>query len=186
MRHSMILGHLETIGKLMSGLPSDAHGDYMMMKIQENWRELFPGSLKCPPVVYIDLWPFASPMIISVNPTVSAQFTQDHSLPKARQQKRVLYPLTHNRDVASMEGLEWRLWRKRLNPGFSIQNITSRIPDMLEEVEDFVEVLRDRVGRDGAWGPVFPLEEATTNLAMDVILRFFLWVMFPCCVLLLE
>lgn len=170
----MILGHLETIGKLLSELPADAHGDYMMMKIQENWEQLFPGSSKCPPVVYIDLWPFASPMVISLNPTISAQFTQDHSLPKAHQQKRVLYPLTYNRDVASMEGQEWRTWRRRLNPAFSIQNITSRIPDILEEVESFVEVLTHRGGPDGSWGPVFPLEEATTNLAMDVSLRFFL------------
>lgn len=174
MKHSMILGHLEVIGKLMSGLPSDAHGDYMMMKIQENWRELFPNCSKCPPVIYVDLWPFASPMIISVNPDMSAQFTQDYSLPKAYQQKRVLYPLTRNRDVASMEGSEWKVWRKRLNPGFSIQNITSRIPDILEEVEAFAEVLKGRAGKNGTWGDVFPLEEATTNLAMDIIFRFFL------------
>lgn len=174
MPHSMIFGHLEVIGKLMSRLPSDAHGDYMMVLIQENWKELFPDCSKCPPVFYIDLWPFAPPMLISVNPDTSAQCTQDYSLPKAYQQKRTLYPLTRNRDVSSMEGAEWKVWRKRLNPGFSIQNITSRISDILEEVEVFVGVLEARAGKDGAWGEVFPLEDATTNLAMDVILRFFL------------
>ncbi|KAE8143702.1 cytochrome P450 [Aspergillus pseudotamarii] len=174
MRHSMILGHLEVIGKLMSRLPSDAHGDYMMVMIQENWQKLFPDCSKCPPVLYIDLWPFAAPMLISINPDTSCQCTQDYSLPKAYQQKRTLYPLTRNRDVSSMEGAEWKVWRKRLNPGFSIQNITSRISDILDEVEVFGNVLEARAGKDGAWGEVFPLEEATTNLAMDVILRFFL------------
>ena len=174
MKHSAVFGHLEVVGKVLSGIPSDAHGDYMMVKIQENWRELFPGCSRCPPIIYIDLWPFASPVIISIDPTVSAQFTQDYSLPKAYQQKRVLYPLTLNRDLSSMEGSEWKVWRRRLNPGFSIQNITSRLPDLLEEVEDFAAVLERKAGPDGKWGDVFPLEEATTNLALDVIFRFFL------------
>ncbi|KAL4894251.1 cytochrome P450 [Aspergillus ambiguus] len=174
MAHSMIFGHLEVIGKLMSRLPPDAHGDYMMIIIQENWKELFPDCSKCPPVLYIDLWPFAAPMLITINPDTSCQCTQDYSLPKAHQQKRVLYPLTRNRDISSMEGAEWKLWRRRLNPGFSIQNITSRIPDILEEVEIFVGILEARAGKRGEWGEVFLLEQATTNLAMDVILRFFL------------
>ena len=170
----MILGHLEVIGKLLSDLPSDAHGDYMMMKIQENWRELFPQCTKCPPVIYVDTWPFAAPLLISIDANISSQFTQEHSLPKAWQQKRVLYPLTRNRDVASMEGAEWKSWRKRLNPGFSIQNITNRIPDIVDEVEDFTKVLQRNAGKHGAWGKVFALENATANLALDVSLRFFL------------
>jgi hypothetical protein len=174
MKHSMILGHLEVIGKLLSDLPSDAHGDYMMVRIVENWKELFPGCSKCPPVAYIDLWPFAPPTIISLSPDISAQFTQDHSLLKAHQQKHFLYPLTHNLDVSSMEGAEWKLWRKRLGPGFSIQNITSRIPDVLEEVQDFVDHIESKAGENGTWGEVFPLEGATISLALDVNLRFVL------------
>ncbi|KAL7764480.1 hypothetical protein ACKLNR_005625 [Fusarium oxysporum f. sp. zingiberi] len=174
MKHSMILGHLEVIGKLVSTLPPDAHGDYLMLKIQENWRELFPQCTKCPPVAYIDTWPFTTPMVISLNANVSAQFTQEHSLPKAYEQKHVLYPLTKNRDLASMEGAEWKVWRKRLSPAFSIQNINSRLPDILEEVEDFANVLKSKAGKDGEWGEVFPLGDATANLTLDVIIRLFL------------
>ena len=175
MKHSMIFGHLEVIGKLLADLPSDAHGDYMMVRIVENWKELFPGCSKCPPVAYIDLWPFAPPTMISLSPDISAQFTQDYSLIKAHQQKHFLYPLTHNLDVSSMDGAEWKLWRKRLNPGFSIQNITSRIPDVLEEVQDFVDRIESKAGKNGTWGEVFPLEDATISLALDVILRFVLY-----------
>jgi cytochrome P450 len=176
MKHSMILGHLEVVGKLVSSLPSDAHGDYMMMKIRENWRELFPQCTKCPPVAYIDTWPFTPPMVISLNANVSSQFTQEHSLPKAHEQKHVLYPLTKNQDLSSMEGAQWKVWRKNLSPGFSVQTITSRIPDIVEEVEDFANVLKSKAGKDGEWGDVFSFEAATTNLALDVIIRFFLGV----------
>ncbi|KAM0376157.1 hypothetical protein ACHAPY_007480 [Fusarium culmorum] len=174
MKHSMIFGHLESVGKLVSSLPPDAHGDYLMMMIRENWRELFPQCTKCPPVAYIDTWPFTAPMMISLNLDVSTQFTTQHSLPKAYEQKHTLYPLTKNRDLASMEGEEWKIWRKRLNPAFSIQNINSRIIDILEEVEDFAAVLKSKAGNDGQWGDVFLFEKATTNLALDVIVRFFL------------
>lgn len=172
MKYSMILGHLEIIGKLMSKVPSDAHGDYMMVLILQNWRELFPTCTKCPPVVYIDLWPFAPPMMISMNQDVSAQYMHARSVPKARQQKRVLFPLTHNRDLASMEGPEWKVWRKRLNPAFSIQKITSQIPGILEEIEEFVDYIETRAGSNGQWGDVFRLQDLTVNLTLDVILRF--------------
>lgn len=176
MKHSMILGHLEVIGKLMGSLPSDAHGDYMMVRILENWRELFPDCSKCPPVIYLDLWPFAPPMMISINQDTSVQFMQNYSLPKAHQQKRVLYPLTHNRDVSSMEGVEWKIWRKRLSTAFSIQNITSRLPEILEETREFTDCLEAKAGEKGKWGNVFQFETLTVNLTLDVILRFILWV----------
>ncbi|KAJ3544789.1 hypothetical protein NM208_g2862 [Fusarium decemcellulare] len=174
MKHSMILGHLEVVGKLVSNLPSDAHGDYMMMKIQENWKELFPECTKCPPVAYIDTWPFAAPLLLSLNANISSQFTQEHSLPKAHQQKHVLYPLTKNRDLSSMEGAEWRVWRKRLSPAFSVQNVTSRIPDVVEEVQDFVDFLKSKAGKEGSWGDVFCFDHAATNLTLDVSIRYFL------------
>jgi hypothetical protein len=172
MKHSMILGHLEHIGNIMSSVPSDAHGDYMLAKIQENWKTLFPGESRCPPVVYVDIWPFTGPLIILIDASVAAQCTQDHSLIKAPQQKHFLYHLTRNRDVASMEGPEWKVWRKRLNPGFSVQTLTSRVPELIEEAQDFVDILVSRAGKDGQWGDVFPLEELTTNLTLDMLYRF--------------
>ena len=174
MEHSWIFGHLKLMGEIMEGLPPDAHGDYLMIRIQENWRKLFPGCSKCPPVVYIDAWPIMPRLLISINIATSQQFTSDYSLPKPRQQKRVLYPLTKNLDLSSMEGAEWKVWRKRLNVGFSTQYITSRVPDIVEETEDFVKLLESKAGKDGSWGEVFQLGEGATSLALDVILRFFL------------
>ncbi|KAK4205452.1 putative cytochrome P450 E-class, group I [Triangularia verruculosa] len=156
MKHSWILGHLEIVGKLLKNYPSDAHGNYLPILILENWRELFPQCKDRPPVLYLDMWPFAQPMILPLLLPVAVQFTQDYSLIKAHQQKEVLYPLTKNRDISSMEGPEWKVWKKRLSPGFSNQTITSRIPDLLDEVDKF-----------------YALEKHTTKLAMDIIFRFF-------------
>ncbi|EEU38934.1 uncharacterized protein NECHADRAFT_43802 [Fusarium vanettenii 77-13-4] len=129
---------------------------------------------KCPPVVYIDTWPLANPLIVSLNADVSSQFMQQHSMPRFRDAKDFFHPLTKNRDVVSMGEAEWKIWRKRLNVGFGAQYITSRIPDIVEEVEQFVDVLKSRAGTGETWGPVFLLEHATRNLTLDISVRFFL------------
>lgn len=87
-----------------------------------------------------------------------------------------MYPLSKNRDLISTEGDEWRLWRKRLNPAFSIQNVTARVPDILDEVEAFVDLLENNTSSDGQWGKPFQLEPLTMSLTIDVIFRFVLYV----------
>ncbi|RKU48793.1 hypothetical protein DL546_005794 [Coniochaeta pulveracea] len=174
MQHSVIWGHLEVIGKLMATLPSDAHGDYMQILIQKNWRELFPGRESCPPVFIVDTWPFTTPIIITIHPDVTSQYTQEVSRVKPREQKRFWYPLTQNLDLASMEGETWKEWRKKLSPGFSANSIASHIPGLVDEIEVFADTLREKAGRDGAWGKVFPLEPIAKDVTFDVIGRFIL------------
>ncbi|KAH7260580.1 cytochrome P450 [Fusarium solani] len=128
---------------------------------------------KCPPVVYLDTWPLANPLIVSLSADVSSQFMQQHSMPRFRDAKDFFYPLTKNRDIVSMGEAEWEIWRKRLNVGFGAQYITSRIPDIVEEVEEFVNILKSRAGSGKTWGPVFLLEHATRNLTLDISVRFF-------------
>ncbi|KAJ4213481.1 hypothetical protein NW759_010900 [Fusarium solani] len=172
--HSIIFGHLKVVRKLMAGLPPDAYPDYLQTQLQDNWRQLFPQCTKCPPVVYLDTWPLANPLIVSLSADVSSQFMQQHSMPRFRDAKDFFYPLTKNRDIVSMGEAEWKIWRKRLNVGFGAQYITSRIPNIVEEVEEFVNVLKSRAGSGETWGPVFLLEHATRNLTLDISVRFFL------------
>lgn len=174
MPHSAIWGHLPIIGKLTADLPSDFHGDYLQLLIQKNWKELFPNCKSCPPVFIIDTWPITTPIMLSVHPAMTSQFTQEVSRVKPKEQKRFMYPLTHNLDLTSMEGADWKLWRKRLSPGFSLSSIISRVPDLVEEVEVFADTLRKKAGKDGAWGEVFPLETIGKDVTMDVIGRFIL------------
>lgn len=174
MPHHPVFGHLEIAGKLTSKVPSDAHGDYLMMMILENWRELFPGQKRCPPVVYVDTWPFGPPMAISISPDVSAQFTQQFNLDKPFEQNRYLYPLTQNLDVSSSNGAVWKGRRRRMNLALSPQIVMSRVPDLLEEVEVFASILRDRAGKNGKWGSVFALQPMCTCLTLDVIGKYIL------------
>ncbi|KAK3386752.1 cytochrome P450 [Podospora didyma] len=173
MKHSMWFGHLETIGKLVQDIPSDAHGNYMPNQILKNWQTLFPDCKQRPPVAYLDLWPFSPPMIVPLLLPVAVQFTQEKSLMKPPEQKNVMRPLTRNLDLSSMEGAEWKVWRKRFNPGFSEKTLTARTPELLEDAENYAARLQARAGPDGSWGPVFALEPETTALAMDIIFRFF-------------
>jgi hypothetical protein len=178
--HHPIWGHLPIAGELMSKLPSDAHGDYLQLLLQANFKSYFPPSInKCPPALYVDLWPFAAPLILSMDPDVSAQFTQKTSLIKPPQQKAFLKPLTGMKDLSSWEGETWRVWRKRLNPGFGLAQITARMGELVEEMEVFVNGLRARAGQvgDGAeggrdgWGEVFSLQDVANRLTLDIIGR---------------
>lgn len=83
-----------------------------------------------------------------------------------------LHPLTQNLDMVSAKGAVWRTWRTRFSHGFSPKNITALIPVILDEVAVFRDILRSKAGKDSnTWGPVFPLEPATTNLTFDIIVR---------------
>ncbi|KAI1849373.1 hypothetical protein JX266_004868 [Neoarthrinium moseri] len=170
--HSWLLGHLTFIGDYRRTHPKDANIFTMYTWILDNFETLFPGEKTVPPVIYLDVWPItSSALIVSTHPAVSAQFTQIQSLPKAKIGRDFLKPLTNNRDIVSTEGDEWKTWRTRLNPGFSSRNVAALLPELVEEVLVFVDELRKLSGNNGAWGPVFQLEEKTTNLTFDVIAR---------------
>lgn len=171
--HHPILGHLGVVGMLMKDLPRDVHGDYLMVLIQDNWRTLFDKKYtQCPPAVYLDMWPVAMPFLLSMNPDMTAQFTQDVNMEKAAAQGNFLRPLTGNLDVASSHGAAWKQLRRRMNPGFSAQALRQRLPALMEEVEVFRDILVNRAGKNGAWGSVFTLEELVTMLTLDFIGRF--------------
>ncbi|CAK7200622.1 hypothetical protein SEUCBS139899_003320 [Sporothrix eucalyptigena] len=171
--HNPILGHLGVVGVLMADLPRDVHGDYLMVLIQDNWRTLFDKKYeKCPPAVYLDLWPVSPPMLLSLDPSMTAQFTQDVNVEKSPAQGNFLRPFTGNTELASSHGALWRKLRKRMNPGFSAQAIRQQLPALLEEVEVFRDILISRTGKDGNWGSVFTLEKPVTMLTLDYIGRF--------------
>ncbi len=177
--HSAIFGHLPVVGRILAGLPRDAHADYLMLLIQDQWRTLFPGAARydrCPPAVYLDLWPMSPPMLLSMDPAVSAQFTQDVNVDKAESQANFLRPLTDNLDVASMPGgAPWKRVRRRMLPAFSPQAIRQHIPALLEEVEVFRGLLFEAAGSEEdpqGWGTVFPLEPRLMMLTLDITARF--------------
>lgn len=120
-----------------------------------------------PGVVYLDTWPFGGATMAVFHPDLMAQFTQERSLPKAPLVARELGPLTGLRDLASMEGADWKFWRGVFNPGFSSKNLTAMLPEFLEEIQ----VLKERLVRAAESGEVVNMEQTVQMATVDVICR---------------
>lgn len=160
--HHPIFGHLLVTNDVLANLPRDAHAHYLADQIRRKYPDLGP-------VYYLDMWPFAPPFLVCVSPTVISQFTTrpGNELPNHPGVKKYLLPITGGRDLASMEGEEWKHWRKIYNPGFGAAHVTSLVPAIVEEVAVFVDILKDHARK----GNLFSLDEAAINLTMDVIGR---------------
>ncbi len=142
----------------------------------ENYRQFFPDLENVPPVLYFDLWPIENSTMFVVDPNLAAQFTQDVSLPKHSMLPEIMEPMSHGLDLNAFNGDQWKLWRSRFNPGFSARNIMALLPEILEEVSIFYNVLGKLAGsQKGEWGGPFQMEEITTNLTFDVIGRVILY-----------
>lgn len=143
-----------------------------MKWLVDSCGQWIPDLKHTPPVLYLDIWPvFPDLMMMVFDGSVSAQFTQIRSLPKHHITRIFLEPLTDNLDMTSADGNQSKVWRSRFNPSFSPRNITMLIPELIDEIMVFKDLLGKMAGPSGEWGDVFQLEDRTTNLTFDVILR---------------
>lgn len=117
------------------------------------------------PVFYVDMWPVATPLLVALTPSVANQFTQETSLPKSPVVTNWIRPLADNQDLVSLEGQPWKKWRHVYNPGFGASHLITILPYIVGEVVTFRDILREKART----GDVFPIEEITVNLTMDVI-----------------
>ncbi|GJC77269.1 cytochrome P450 monooxygenase aflN [Colletotrichum liriopes] len=117
------------------------------------------------------MWPMSPPIIFVTDPEIAGQFVSDSSIPRSHLIKSTIAPLTENLDLVSLEGEEWKTWRARFNPSFSNKNVLTLVPGMIKDAQVFTDIIRKRAGVNGGWGSVFPLEDLTTNLTIDVIGR---------------
>ncbi|OJD20085.1 hypothetical protein ACJ73_08584 [Blastomyces percursus] len=172
--YSPFLGHLPLMKSLNEGLPRDAHRAYSTMKIVQNWEKYFPGAKKCPPLIYTDVWPFmAQPIITVIDPELCSQLTQETPQPRHPMFRWALTPLTDGIDLISMNMADHKVWRSRLNPGFSSRNVIQNMPAVLEEVSLFARRLKDTADADSReWGSMFTLYDRVVALTFDVISRF--------------
>ncbi|EZF27837.1 hypothetical protein H112_00206 [Trichophyton rubrum D6] len=156
---------------LRKGLPRDAHGSYTSMKIIQNWQTYFPTAKKCPPLIYLDVWPFISqPIIMVIAPELCAQLTQETPQPRHPMFGWAMTPVTDGIDIISMNMADHKVWRSRLNPGFSSRNVIQNMPAILEEVSLFAQRLKDTIdGDSGEWGRMFTLYDRAVAVTFDII-----------------
>lgn len=158
--YSPVLGHLPFAHKIVSGLPKDAHPNYLPDMIRREMPDLGP-------VYYLDPWPFGPQMLVVASPSSLYQITQEHSLPKYHAMKTFLQPITGGGDIVTMEGQMWKTWRGIFNPGFSASHLMTLTPGIVEETVTFFDILDTHVQNQ----TLFHMKDMTDNLTMDVIGR---------------
>lgn len=160
--HSYFWGHLLVAGKLLAKYPSRMYKLCVATLVLQEYPNLEKNGF-----FLMDSWPFVPPMLYVFDPDLSAQFTQTYSLPKSADFKAEFRPLTQNKDLATLDGPEWKLWRSIYNPGFSAKNLMSLTPSFLEEMRPFV----DRLRAAAKSGEILRIERPAINLTIDVIGR---------------
>ncbi|KAL8685752.1 MAG: hypothetical protein Q9224_005688 [Gallowayella concinna] len=106
-------------------------------------------------------------MLILLDPAAANQITVQHSLPKHSTAQAFLNPLIGKKNLVTLEGKEWKMWRGVFNPGFASSHMMSLVGGMVSDVLHFTEVLSEYAAK----GSVFELEDAATRLTVDIIGR---------------
>lgn len=86
--YNIFLGHLPVVNRIISSLPSDAHGHYLPDQMRREYPERGPN-------YYLDLAQFAPSILILTSPDVLHQVTQLHLLEKFPNMRTFLSPLTN-------------------------------------------------------------------------------------------
>lgn len=155
-----LLGHIPVLSSITASLPSNAHAHYLADQLRRRYPDLGP-------IYYLDAWPFAPPFLVVVEPSCLSQITSKQPfLPNHPGIKKYLRPITRGQDLSSMEGQEWKSWRRVFAAGFSASSVAELVPGIVEEVDGFREVLRQAEG-----GEIVLLDEKAINVTMDVIGR---------------
>lgn len=168
----MLLGHLPLFKQVVGLFPKDANDAYILRQIVIDWPTYFPGATSCPPVIYLDLWPIFSSPIIRINDAalcqdlVAGRFPPRHEL-----LKYLARAISGHRNLFEWDGAVHRLWRTRLNPGFSAKNLQMHVAKgkLVDEVCVFVERLKKSTGADGGWGEPFQMFPRAIDLTFDII-----------------
>jgi cytochrome P450 len=169
-----MFGHLPIMMQYGKRRPADISPLHLTPFLMEMWRDAYPdlADKPLPPVFYIDMWPLDLPMVFCIDPNLSAQFTQETSLYKADSMQEIMKPMTGGKDILAARGdAFWRFWRAKFNPGFRSGFMQKLVPDILDEVIIFADVMKRKAAPDGGWGNVFAMEDETISLTLDAITR---------------
>ena len=150
------------MGKVMAKYPPSLNGGYLPFIMAKEYPEL-----EVPGLMYLDLWPISPPMLMVFNPDMMASVTQEPSLPKHTLLLEEFKPLTQLKDILTMSGAEWKRWRSIFNPAFSYKNILTLVPAFLEEIDVFLNSLKEAAES----GEVIKIEQKATLCTIDIIGR---------------
>ncbi|KAF2875734.1 cytochrome P450 [Massariosphaeria phaeospora] len=99
-------------------------------------------------------------------PEVAVQVSTKYNLPKTEQIGKSILPIIGGPSLISMNGDEWKTWRSLFKPGFSAASMSENVPHIVRYVQIFCDKLTERAGKG-----LFKLDDLTTRLTMDVIIK---------------
>lgn len=116
-------------------------------------------------IIYLDMWPFADPMMVICSPVLAVQACQEYDLPKPPILHAFFNPLAGGANLFTMNGPEWKRSRSLFNSGFSASYILQQTSHVVDEAEVYIDVLREHARK----GKMFSLDDVTCWYMMDVI-----------------
>ncbi|ROW09338.1 hypothetical protein VPNG_05788 [Cytospora leucostoma] len=158
-----VFGHLRVLKEASSSLPPDTIMHNVMWKLaQQN----FPGG-----IFYLHLWPFSRTLLVVADAYTASQ-VEDLGLGKGDNIVKPIETITGGPSLLTMEGAEWKHWRRLFSIGFSAGYLIGLAPAIADEVAVFRDLLikKCRNAPDGR-SEVFPMEEMTVRMTFDVIGR---------------
>ncbi|KAL8647513.1 MAG: hypothetical protein Q9210_005515 [Variospora velana] len=147
------------MAKATAALPPATHPMILQQWVMQQHPEI-------PPVFYVDVWPVAAPMLLVIDPVAAAQVTvQNPLLRKHPVMNGFVEPMIGYKNLLTMEGKEWKMWRGIFNPGFSSTHLMSLVGRMVDHTVIFTKILDEYAAK----GTLFELEDAATKLNVDII-----------------
>ncbi|PWY92219.1 cytochrome P450 [Aspergillus heteromorphus CBS 117.55] len=154
-----LTGHMLVLSDYVNRLPSDANVTLATRELASEYTDT--------EIFLLDVWPVSPAQYMVFYPEAASQATTRLNLPKTVIQPRFMQPITGGPSMISMAPAEWKAWRSIFNPGFS----AGSMQDLLPEVINSVQVFCDKLHEKASSGQLFCLDDLTTRLTMDVILK---------------
>lgn len=165
---------------------------FFLRLLSLHWETYFPGAADPPAVIYLDLWPLVGEPIAIVNDAAMCQAVVAERHPPRHEQVKILSrAIATKRNLFEWDGAVHRVWRARLNPGFSMKNLLAHVAAgrLVDEVgifaagilalapvappwgegEDEDEDEDAREKKEAGWGEVFQMYPRTVALTFDII-----------------
>jgi hypothetical protein len=149
---------IEATGKF----PADGHPAMSFVYLMNKYNLWSKG------LVYIDTYPLANDnILIATTPEAAAEITERNF---------VRHPFMTNfygrivgiKSMTLAEGQQWKDMRKTFNPGFSLTNIMTLMPEIVKQGEILTEKL-SRIAKNG--GFTESLDELARGVTLDIIFR---------------
>ncbi|KAI9150744.1 putative sterigmatocystin biosynthesis P450 monooxygenase stcS [Paramyrothecium foliicola] len=188
---SLLLGHLKKIDEFIKAGKDRGHpgklclaswtaasriGEVALLYTVAHslWQDLafvaMNKSLNSPPLMFVDLRPVGTPLVIVRSHQVAEQISRaskslPHSPPKMPQVYGHMAHLVGSGSILGAAGDDWKSLRRRFNPGFASQHLLKLLPCVVDKSLLFINQLDNAANT----GDSFSLVRLSGNLIFDVI-----------------